>query len=201
MKKFFIFKFLICLAMTISTLGLYVAQARTDDARVLGGINRNTDIFTYLNTYPYSLWQSNHKYAPSVYNDLYLSQDKCVAVDLWNDRLGQIFILGPGYKTDKGIEVGMTVNDIEYAYGPIYMASKAPRDYTKTYGTYNDNRYLKKYHDYGVIEYVSPQNEGLNFVINKKTKKIVLIMYQTNRHGNGTAMSYVDHYKLLPEKS
>ena len=201
MKKRLILKCLMCLAAVLFAFNLNTAQAQTDDARVLGGISRSTDIFTYLNTYPYKLWQSDHQFAPRVYNDLYLSEDKGVAVDLWNDRLGQIFLLAPGYKTDKGIEVGMTVNDVEYAYGPIYDFSKAPRDYTQRYGIYSDNSHSKKYRAYGVIEYVSPNNEGLNFVIDKKTKKIVLIMYQANRHGNVTAMSYVDRYNLLPEKN
>ncbi|MCQ5209250.1 MULTISPECIES: hypothetical protein [Bacillota] len=204
MKKRLILKGLICLATVLFAFNLNTTQAQTDDARVLGGISRSTDIFTYLNTYPYKLWQSDHRFAPDIYNDLYLSEDKCVAVDLWNDSLGQIFLLGPGYKTDKGIEVGMTMNDVEYAYGPIYDSSKAPRDYTQRYGIYTDygnDGYYKKYRAYGVIEYVSPNNEGLNFVIDKKTKKIVLIMYQANRHGNGTAMSYVKLYNLLPERN
>lgn len=198
MKNSILSKLLMCLLVGFSFFNLNTAQARTDDARVLGGIDQYTDIFTYLNTYPYSLWQSDHKYAPSSYNDLYLSKDKCVAIDLWEDRLGQIFILAPGYKTDKDIEVGMTVNDIEYAYGPIYSSNNEPRDYTKTYGIYYDNRSSKNYRNYGYIEYVSPRNEGINFVINKKTKRIVLIMYQVNRHGNGSVMSYVKRYNLLP---
>ena len=205
MKKSLILKGLMFLATVLFAFNLNTAQTQTDDARVLGGISKSTDIFTYLNTYPYKLWQSDHQFAPDIYNDLYLSEDKCVAVDLWNDRLGQIFLLGPGYKTDKGIEVGMTMNDVEYAYGPIYDSGKEPQDYTQRYGTYmdyGDDGYYKNYRDYdGVIEYVSPENEGLNFVINKHTKKIVLIMYQVNRHGNGTAMSYIDLYKLLPERN
>lgn len=201
MTKSSVLKCLLGLAVVVTSFNVNIAQARTDDARVLGGIDSYTDIFTYLNTYPYKLWQSNHKYGYSNYSDLYISEDKGVAVDLWNDRLGQIFILGPGYKTDKDIEIGMTVNDIIYAYGPIYVSGKEPRDYTETYGTYHDNSYSKKYRAYGVIEYVSPRNEGINFVIDKTTGKIVLIMYQVNRHGNGGAMSYVERYHLLPERN
>lgn len=198
MKKSIPLKFAMCCITALTFFGSNIAQARTDDARVLGGIDWNTDIFTYLNTYPYNLWQSNHEFAPSSYNDLYLSEDKCVAVDLWNDHLGQIFILGPGYKTDKGIEVGMTANDVENAYGPIYFPKDEPKDYTSTYGVYYDNSHSMHYRGYGFIEYVSPRNEGINFVINKKTKRIVLIMYQANRHGNGGVMSYIQIYNLLP---
>ncbi len=201
MKKNMLVKFSICVITAFTFFNLNIAQAGTDDARVLGGIDWNTDIFTYLNTYPFSLWKSNHMYAPSSYNDLYLSKDRCVAVDLWNDRLGQIFILAPGYKTDKDIEVGMTVNDIEYAYGPVYDSKDEPQNDTAAYGVYHDNNNNPHYRKYGFIEYVSPRNEGINFVIDKKTKRIVLIMYQMNRHGNGSVMSYVQFYKLLPDEN
>ena len=86
MKKSLILKGLMFLATVLFAFNLNTAQAQTDDARVLGGISKSTDIFTYLNTYPYKLWQSDHQFAPDIYNDLYLSEDKCVAVDLWNDR-------------------------------------------------------------------------------------------------------------------
>lgn len=197
MKKSSFFKFLMCFTLVFSVFGLNVAQARTDNARVLGGISRDIDIFNYLNTYSYHIWKSNHKYSS---NDLYISKDKCVAVNLWNDLLGQVFLMAPGYTTDKGIAVGMTVNDIAYAYGPIYDYDNEPRDYKKTYGTYKKNHNYKNYRGYGAIEYVSDQNEGLNFVIDKKTNKIVLIMYQANRHGDGDVLAYVDSLKLLPEK-
>lgn len=191
-------KIAVLLFLLFMTIGSNLAFAGTDDARVLGGISRETNIYTYLNTYPYSLWKSNHQYSN---NDLYLSKDHCVAVDLWDDVLGQIFLLGPGYATDKGIEVGMEIKDIVRAYGPFYADGKEPKDRTLTFGIYHDNQYSKKYRAYSFIEYVAPKNEGINFVLDKKTNKIILIMYQANRHGNGNVMEYVDYYKLLPEKN
>ena len=44
------------------------------------------------------------------------------------------FILNPGYKTNKGIEVGMTENDLIYAYGPIYGESDRSFDLWKNSG-------------------------------------------------------------------
>ena len=104
-----------------------------------------------------------------------MSKDKCVLITLGHDFLRNIFILGPGYKTDKGIEIGMTIDDIKHAYGPLYTYQTQPQDHTQTYGIYNDNRYSKKFFNYITIEYVSPKNEGLEFVIDKATGKISLL--------------------------
>ena len=106
--------------------------------------------------------------------------------------------MAPGYTTNKGISVGMTFNDVVYAYGKVYR--NEPVDYREIYGVYDDNSWSKNYSGYGVVEYVSSQNEGLNFIFDKSTGKVVLIMYQSNRHGNSRAISYVEKYKLLPYK-
>ena len=47
------------------------------------------------------------------------------------------------------------------------------------------------------LEYVSKENEGLSFLVEKKTNKIVLIMYQQNRHDNAFISQYVQDYGLL----
>lgn len=47
------------------------------------------------------------------------------------------------------------------------------------------------------LEYVSKENEGLSSLVKKKTNKIVLIMYQQNRHGNTFISQYVQDYGLL----
>lgn len=196
MKKPVFLKFLVCSLVCLSVLNTNVAEARTDDARVLGGIDQSTDIYTYLNTYPFSLWRAYHDF--DIYFDLYMSKDRCVVIDLANDKLYLIFILGEGYKTDKGIEVGMTVDDIENAYGPIYPEDMEPRDLSLTYGVYHPNDYARYYKDYAYVEYASAKNEGLSFVIDKNTGKIVLIMYQVDRHGSSNVIQFMKEYNLLP---
>ena len=103
-----------------------IAQAQTDDARVLGGLDSSTDIYKYLNTYPFHIWKLDHQYS---FHDTYISNDNCVIVDLYDNYLSRIYILGSGYTTDKGIQVGMTAKDIEAAYGPIYSPDNEPSDY------------------------------------------------------------------------
>lgn len=199
-KKSIFSKLLICTTVVFSLLSLNIAQAQTDDARVLGGIDLDTDIFTYLNTHPYTLWKADHSNAPINYFDSYMSKDKCVLITLGHDFLRNIFILGPGYKTDKGIEIGMTIDDIKRAYGPLYTYQTQPQDHTQTYGIYNDNRYSKKFFNYITIEYVSPKNEGLEFVIDKATGKIILIRYQSDRHGGSGVLNAAEFENVLPRK-
>lgn len=190
MKKSIFLRLMLCLAVAFSLFSLTSAQAQTDDAGVLDGAGQKIDIFTFMRMYQYRQAGST---------DMYLSKDNCVLVTFWNTRLSGIFLLAPGYKTDKGIEVGMTINDIEEAYGPIYLSNDEPRNFKKKYGVYYSySKYSKKYSNYDSIEYVSPKNEGINFVIDKRTGRIVLIMYMVNRHGNGTVMGYAEMYKLLP---
>lgn len=196
MRKYLTRLSTILLAAVLFLCSFSISQAMTDDARVLGGIDKNTDIYAYLNSYPYSLWKTI-----DAGNEVYITEDHCVAVDLWSGHLGQIFLLGPGYKTDKGIEVGMTLKDVENTYGTIVYDYKKEKQYYHTpYGSYTSDKYTEDYKGYATVEYVSPQNEGLNFVIDMNTEKIVLIMYQTNRHGNSWVMSYVRRYDLLPKR-
>lgn len=176
------------LTAILATLGsVGITQARTDDARVLGGLDRSVNIYTYLNTYPYKLLSSN----PSgFHHDTYISKDNCIIIDVYANGLGRIYIIGPGYSTNKGIKLGMTLTDIENAYGPIYSNGKKPNDYTATYGTYEsvasygDSEFYKDFTGYAHVEYVSPTNEGLSFILNRHTGKIVMIVYTPSRHGN-----------------
>ncbi|WP_252895857.1 hypothetical protein [Veillonella rogosae] len=106
-----------------------------------------------------------------------------------------IYIIKPGYATNKGITVGMSRSDVEDTYGPlvtysIYQNPVEPYgEIEKGYGNYSG---------YYVGEYVGAHNSGLSFVFNKYTNKVVLIRYQQNRHGNSRVMSDVDSYHLLP---
>ena len=188
-------KKVLCAGFFIGLTVVTNISAMTDNAGVLGGVDKDTDVYSYLNSYPYHLVSADHRY---VAHDLYASDDNCVLVDVWDNRVGQVFLVAPGYTTNKGISVGMTFNDVVYAYGKVYRDE--PADYREIYGVYDDNSWSKNYSGYGVVEYVSPHNEGLNFIFDKSTGKVVLIMYQSNRHGNSRAMAYVEKYKLLPYK-
>lgn len=178
----------LALAAILATLGgVGITQARTDDARVLGGLDRSVNIYTYLNTYPYKLLSSD----PSgFFHDTYISKDNCVIIEVFTPGLGRIYITGPGYSTNKGIKLGMKLTDIENAYGPVYAKNKAPKDYTAIYGTYEsmasygDSEFYKDFTGYAHVEYISATNEGLSFILNRYTGKIVMIVYTPNLHGN-----------------
>lgn len=194
-KKAFLVIFLIGNGMINTSL----CQAYTDDAGVIGGLDKTTPIYDYLNTYNYHLYKSDHKYSQ---HDMYLSSDNAVLISIWNDRLSAIYILKPGYATDKGIAVGMTINDIEYAYGKIYSGQNSYQyqEYNKA-GIYHKNignAYYENYAGYDYVEYVTADNSGLSFVINTRTGKVALIRYQGNRHGNTTVLEDIKQYGLLP---
>ena len=157
-----------------------IASANTDDAKVLGGLSVETNMHAYLNGYSYRIWKSDHQYS---IHDMYINKDDSVIVDLWNGRLGHVYILKPNYTTDKGIAVGMDLQDIINAYG----------QYDEKWESYSEN-----YTGYVTIEYVSDSNEGLSFVLNKYTGEIVLIRYQENRHGNTLVMDDVKENNMLP---
>lgn len=153
-----------------------------DDAGVLSNLEDTNDLYGYLNYYDYHLWKADHRYSM---HDMYITSDETVIVDVWNDKLGHIYILKPGYATNKGIEIGMTYQDLINTYGDVSIIK-------------NSGDYYKDYTGYVSADYESQSNEGLSFVINKYTQKIVLIRYQKNRHGNTLVMSDVIKHHLLP---
>lgn len=52
----------------------------------------------------------------------------------------------------------------------------------------------------GYIEYAygDIRNSGIYFIINKHTQKVVLIMYQSNRHSASNGVPSAEFYGLLP---
>lgn len=182
--------------LLLSFFSVSLAQgvlAHTDDSGVLGGLENNSDIYGYLNNYNYSLMLADHRYSR---HDMYISSDKAVIVSLWGNRLQpDIYIIKPGYATNKGITVGMSRSDVEAAYGPLeeYSIYQTPLE---PYGEISKG--YDKYSGYYIGEYVGAHNSGLSFVFNKYTDKVVLIRYQQNRHGNSSVMSDVEKYTLLP---
>ena len=182
--------------LLLSFFSVSLAQgviAHTDDSGVLGSLENNPDIYGYLNNYNYSLMLADHRYS---HHDMYISADNAVIVSLWGNRLQpDIYIIKPGYATNKGITVGMSRSDVEAAYGPLlkYSIYQTP---TEPYGEISEG--YDKYKGYYIGEYVGAHNSGLSFVFYKYTDTVVLIRYQQNRHGNSRVMSDVERYNLLP---
>lgn len=198
------------------------SYAYVDDAKVLSGLDisatkadefLNTNGFSYIGRAGYNPHWSNERQYHGY--DVYSSQDGSIITCWIEDRnqLFNIYLTKPGPKTDKGIEVGMSVVDIENRYGKIFTVQEVKsRRYTdKNFSVFNfknAGEYLDfppptgNYTGYQEIEFVSSSNEGLSFIINKHTGKIVLIRYKLNR--KGSTYAYQDVYeefpiKLLPE--
>lgn len=182
--------------LLVSFFGISLAQgvmAHTDDSGVLGGLENNPDLYGYLNHYNYSLFLADHRYG---HHDMYISADKSVIVSIGNSPIRpDIFIVKPGYATNKGITVGMSRSDVEATYGPLveYSIYQTP---IEPYGELSEG--YDKYSGYYIGEYVGAHNSGLSFVFNKYTDKVVLIRYQYDRHGNTTVLNDVKQYTLLP---
>ena len=170
------------------------AFAKIDDAGVLAGLESNSDMYSYLNHYHYSLWLADHRHSS---HDIYISADQSVIISLWNYSTppSTIYITKSGYSTNKGAMVGMTRSEVESLYGPLLEDTEWGRPaepYGDIYHGYDT------YTGYYVGEYVSYHNEGLSFVFNKYTNQVVLIRYQRDRHGNSNVLSDVKEYNLLP---
>lgn len=189
-------KHFVCKLLLASVLCLGVgssAWAHTDDTGVLAGLESNPDIYGYLNMYHYSLFLADYRYG---HHDMYISADKAVIVSLWGDRLQpDIFIVKPGYATNKGITLGMDRSDVERVYGPLFEDDEWGRP-AEPYGDFY--RGFDNYSGYYYGEYVGPNNTGLSFVFNQYTNKVVLIRYQYSRRSNSHVMSDVAAYHLLP---
>lgn len=183
------------MAITVSLLPFGVARALTDDTGVIDGLNQDVDAYSYLNTYNYHLWKSSSRF-------LYASEDNQVLIAVSTQmKLRNIFILGGGYKTDKGIQVGDSMDEVLKIYGPVYddyhMWSYAN---TGAIINYYDNDYYRKagYSGYLEVYYRDLRNSAIYFIINRYTKKVALIMYQADMHGASHGVPTVAYYDLLP---
>lgn len=191
--KYLLVKLLLSSILILSCIGQTVF-AKTDDAGVLAGLESNSDMYSYLNYYPYSLWLADHRYSN---HDMYISADQSVIISLWDYSTppSMIYITKSGYATNKGAMVGMTRSEVESLYGPLLDDTEWGRP-AEPYGDiyHGDDKYTGYY----VGEYVGYHNEGLSFVFNKYTNQVVLIRYQRDRHGNSNVLSDVKEYSLLP---
>ena len=191
--KHLLVKLLLSSILILSCIG-QTAFAKTDDAGVLAGLEANSDMYSYLNYYHYSLWLADHRYSS---HDMYISADQSVIISLRNYSTppSMIYITKSGYATNKGAMIGMTRSEVESLYGPLLDDTEWGRPAEPCGDIYHG---YDTYTGYYVGEYVSYHNEGLSFVFNKYTNQVVLIRYQHDRHGNSNVLSDVKEYNLLP---
>ncbi|MDY5214765.1 MAG: hypothetical protein SPH51_06130 [Megasphaera elsdenii] len=106
------------------------AFAYVDDAGIMDHFNYANDqcLYDYLNHNDYQLY---HKDTNA---DAYIKNDNSLFMSISTDSLGgfwrkegmlyTVIMMKPGYKTDKGIEVGMTLKQVKEAYGEIYASKQ-----------------------------------------------------------------------------
>ena len=154
----------------------------------LDGMNLNTKVMEYLN------FNEFHFTFRDNVHDYYSSMDDGVIVTVAKStsKIRFVDVVKPGHPSNKGIEVGMDRDDVEKAYGKIYSL-----DEFKKNGDIKEEKYgvcysMKKrdLSNYDEIDYQGPVSslvqgesaDGLIFVINRKTNKVVMISYYASMH-------------------
>ena len=177
-------------------------ESYTDDIDI-EGMNRFADIYQYLNSNDY------HFSTKTRLGDIYVSRDEAVIVTTPKGFNGLLFIdvLKPRHATNRVIEVGMTLDDIIRAYGSVY-----PMEGFWQYHRNEENCGMiypiksKYYSGYDVVSYQEvissllqgESTDGINFLIDRKTKKIVLIHYYASMHRQVDLDNYIQQYELVP---
>ena len=173
-------------AVVILVLALMFGQkisveAYTDSIDI-EGMNRFIDIYSYLNNH-------NYHFAIKTNNvDVYLSRDEAVIVTTPKGLNSLLFIdvLKPGHATNRGIEVGMTLNDIVYAYGSVYPMEELWQKHRNEENCGMIYPVKNAYYSgYDIVNYEGvvssllqgESTDGIEFLINRSTKKIVLITF------------------------
>lgn len=191
--------------------------AYVDDAGIMDHFNYANDqyLYDYFNHNDYQLY---HKDTNA---DAYIKNDNSLFMSISTDSLGgfwrkegmlyTVIMMKPGYKTDKGIEVGMNLKQVKEAYGEIY-ASKQINIYknnpnTGYYleGVYN---FKTKYGDqekfkYYMISYFDRNHHWVEFLVDKSSKKVRAIgyFYGEPRFGinnNNDLVHEIDGWGLWP---
>ncbi len=180
----------VCLTVACMTIGT-TALAYVDDAGVMDQFNYNNDqyLYDYFNNNDYRFYNKSQKADAYIKNDnsLFMTISNNSLEGLWRQAgmLYQIVIMKPGYKTDKGIEVGMTLNQVKTAYGELCTSGQTDvyrnEPHTGYYleGVYN---YKTKYGDqekfkYYMISYFDRNHHWVEFLVDKSSKKVKAIGY------------------------
>lgn len=170
--------------------------AYVDDAGIMNKFNydNSMNMWNYLNENGFHFIKPKYDHQPGI--DGYMKNDSSMLVLIINNdsykllqpgQLVQVVIIKPGIKTDKGIQVGSTINDVINAYGKVY-------DKVKVYDNRVPGIYKKEpntgWHDSDVtvgmsaheksfyrLGYYDQDHHTVIFYINKKNNKVAAISY------------------------
>ena len=170
-----------------------VSYAYTDDTHLLGTLeDTRGPIYDYLNS------NNFHFYNKSNYTYTYIQKDNSLFILITdgisggsaplighNGWLGGIMFLKPGHKTNKGIAVGMKLDDLVKAYGNVYPMNRSDvykndintgcyRTGTYTYkSSWGDRKF-----SYFEIAYRDRKGGEIDFLVDQQSKKIRAISFQ-----------------------
>ena len=192
-------------------------NAYTDNAGVMNHFNYdNTQyLYDYLNANNFRFYNKDG------WQDAYLKNDNSLFILLRNNTLQNnrrpiglmdfLVILRPGYATDKGIEVGMSMQKVIETYGPVYRLYNDEKIYKNTPNTglyhnvsaHYDTPHGQKWVEGIELSYRDVNDRVIQFFIDKDTKKVLFIVYFQIIGGlgvmeEGTSLMIPENWKLLP---
>lgn len=165
--------------------------AYVDDAGIMDHFNYANDqcLYDYLNQNDYKFYSKDR------WSDAYLKKDHSLFMTISNNPLAglrrqsgllyTILIMKPGYQTDKGIEVGMSLEQAIAAYGELLYSGDVDKyrnipntgyalEGTYTFKTkYGDQERFKYY----MISYFDLDSHWVEFLVDKSSKKVKAIGY------------------------
>lgn len=146
-------------------------------------------LYDYLNQNDYKFYSKDR------WSDAYLKKDHSLFMTISNNPLAglrrqsgllyTILIMKPGYQTDKGIEVGMSLEQVIAAYGELLYSGDVDKyrnipntgyalEGTYTFKTkYGDQERFKYY----MISYFDLDSHWVEFLVDKSSKKVKAIGY------------------------
>ncbi len=203
-------KKLIFLLSVFVFLSCSVSEALTGPISI-HGLKQGYNCQAYLN-------ENRYQYLGNIMNDgVYKSQDGSMYITTFRNKgeILRIDVVGPGYATNRGIEVGMTIRDLMDAYGNIYPSEGFWKKHNREanagmiYTIKNSPEYSRSYNHYCNVSFgywtppTDPAGQGdgreevISFIINRYTGRIEMIHYEGSYHRRIDAIKFADEYGLL----
>lgn len=187
MLKKWIRSFLTAACIMIGT----TAFAYSDDVGIMDRFNYDNSMYMYdyLNANDYRFY--NH--FSDGREDAYIKNDNSIFMVIANKgnypilpgQMHSVIILKPGITTDKGIQVGSTLQDVVNAYGKIYPAYRQDvydndidtGHYRETSHSYVNQSGRHRYQAFFEINYFDKDQRQIQILVSKDSKRVVAIRY------------------------
>lgn len=182
--------------------------AYSDDVGVMGQFNYDNSMYMYdyLNSNDYRFY--NHFGGTK---EGYMKNDNSIFMVLANKgdnpiqpgQMDSVFILKPGIFTDKGIQVGDTLQKLITTYGKVYDRARSDiynNDPNTGYFAKNVYDYLNgrkvAHFRYYVIGYFDREKRQIQFIVSQSTQKVVAIRYWRYNQYDTNLPGIIGYYRL-----